>query len=458
MDAKQQTHTDMDLAQFKTVPHSLEAEQSLLGALMLNNSTLEQITDRIVSEDFYNSAHKKLFGCISSLAEQAKPFDPVTLCDDLARLNLLSECGGISYLTELVDSIPSLDNINAYADIVYERSVMRRILQSAQDIADSIHAPDGRSLDDLIEMAERSVFQIGEDRIKESGPVIVKEILGKTVAKIDELYHQEGSITGVSTGFVDLDGMTAGLQKSDMVIVAARPSMGKTTFAMNLVENALEATDDAVVVFSLEMPGEQLLMRSISSLGRINQGKVRTGSLEDDDWPKLTSAVERLKDKKLFIDDTAGISPQEIRSRLRRIAKEHGKLGLIMIDYLQLMQIPGYTEGRTNEISEISRSLKGIAKEFNMPVVALSQLNRSLEQRPNKRPINSDLRESGAIEQDADVIMFIYRDEVYNQDSEDKGIAEIIIGKHRNGPIGSIRLAFLGQYTRFENLAHDYSR
>ncbi|WP_211825377.1 replicative DNA helicase [Kistimonas asteriae] len=444
---------DEAMASLKTPPHSIEAEQSVLGGLMLDNDAWDHVAEKIGAVDFYNPAHKKIFECIEELAKQSNPFDPVTLAGELERRSLLSDCGGIPYLTELVESIPSVANIRAYAGIVYERAVLRRLISASQDIADNAYNPEGRNSDDLLEMAERAIFQIAEDRAKEGGPIDMRELLKKAIDKIDELFNTGDAITGITTGFNDLDEMTSGLQPSDMIVVAARPSMGKTTFAMNLVENALMATDKSVVVFSLEMPAEQLMMRCLSSLGRINQGKVRTGKLEEDDWPRLSSAVERLKDKKLFIDDTAGISPQEMRSRLRRIVREHGDLAMIMVDYLQLMQIPGYSEGRTNEISEISRSLKAMAKEFKVPVIALSQLNRSLEQRPNKRPVNSDLRESGAIEQDADVIMFIYRDEVYNPDTEYKGVGEIIIGKQRNGPIGSVRLAFLGQYTRFENLA-----
>ncbi len=444
---------DEAMASLKTPPHSIEAEQSVLGGLMLDNDAWDHVAEKIGAVDFYNPAHRKIFECIEELAKQSNPFDPVTLAGELERRSLLSDCGGIPYLTELVESIPSVANIRAYAGIVYERAVLRRLISASQEIADNAYNPEGRNSDDLLEMAERAIFQIAEDRAKEGGPIDMRELLKKAIDKIDELFNTGDAITGITTGFTDLDEMTSGLQPSDMIVVAARPSMGKTTFAMNLVENALMATDKAVVVFSLEMPAEQLMMRSLSSLGRINQGKVRTGKLEEDDWPRLSSAVERLKDKKLFIDDTAGISPQEMRSRLRRIVREHGDLALIMVDYLQLMQIPGFSEGRTNEISEISRSLKAMAKEFKVPVIALSQLNRSLEQRPNKRPVNSDLRESGAIEQDADVIMFIYRDEVYNPDTEYKGVGEIIIGKQRNGPIGSVRLAFIGQYTRFENLA-----
>ncbi|MDN6336817.1 MAG: replicative DNA helicase, partial [Halomonas sp.] len=323
-------------------------------------------------------------------------------------------------------------------------------------IADGAFASQGRPADELLNEAERLVFQIAEERPKTGGPIGMSDLLTKAVDRIDELFNLKGEMTGLSSGFRDLDEMTTGLQPSDLVIIAGRPSMGKTTFAMNLVEHAVISNDRPVMVFSMEMPAESLMLRMLSSLGRIDQTRVRTGQLEDEDWPRLTSAVNLLKDKQLFIDDTAALSPNEMRSRIRRVVREHGNMALIMIDYLQLMQIPGFSENRTGEISEISRSLKGLAKEFGCPVVALSQLNRSLEQRPNKRPVMSDLRESGAIEQDADVIAFVYRDEVYNPDNPDnQGLAELIIGKQRNGPIGTVHMAFIGKYTRFEDLAPD---
>lgn len=329
-------------------------------------------------------------------------------------------------------------------------------MEASGKISDSAFNPLGRNSSEILDEAERTVFQIAESRVKEgSGPKGINPILTQTLSRIEELFESGEQTTGLTTGFRDLDERTSGMQPSDLIIVAGRPSMGKTTLAMNIVENALISSGLPVLVFSMEMPADALAMRMLSSLGRIDQTKVRNGKLEEDDWPRLTSAVSLLKDKPLYIDDTPGLSPTELRSRARRIARENGgKIGLIMVDYLQLMRVPGNTEGRTAEISEISRSLKGIAKELSCPVVALSQLNRSLEQRPNKRPINSDLRESGAIEQDADVIMFVYRDEVYNEDTPDKGVAEIIIGKQRNGPIGTIRLAFIGKYTKFEDLAH----
>ncbi|MRI31703.1 replicative DNA helicase [Endozoicomonas sp. OPT23] len=439
----------------KTPPHSIEAEQSVIGGLLLDNEAWDKVADKIVAEDFYHPRHKVIFKAMAQSANESLPFDPLTLAAALDNLSELEEAGGMGYITEVVANVAGIANIEAYAAIIQEKSVFRKLINISSQISEKAYQPEGLNSQAILDEAERLVFNIAEERPKTGGPVGVREILDNTVQKIDELFNTKGSLTGVTTGFKDLDEMTSGMNPSDMIIVAARPSMGKTTFAMNLVENALLNSDKVVMVFSLEMPSEQLMMRMLSSLGRINQSKVRSGQLEEEDWPKLVSAVERIKDKKLFIDDTSGISPSEMRSRIRRVVREHGDMAMIMIDYLQLMQIPGFSEGRTNEISEISRSLKAIAKEFNVPVVALSQLNRSLEQRPNKRPVNSDLRESGAIEQDADVIMFIYRDEVYNPDTEYKGVGEIIIGKQRNGPIGSCRLAFIGQYTRFENLAPD---
>jgi replicative DNA helicase len=331
--------------------------------------------------------------------------------------------------------------------------VLRQLITAAQDIASAGFNPEGRSSEELVDEAERLIMQISEGGQKVGGPQAMGDLLSGALERIEELYNTGGDITGLTTGFIDLDRMTSGLQSSDLVIVAGRPSMGKTSFAMNLVENAALSSDRPIMVFSMEMPAEQLVIRMLSSLGRIDQSRVRTGKLEQDDWPKLSSATEKLKDTQIFIDDTPALTPTDLRSRVRKLIREQGDLGMIMVDYLQLMRVAGSNEGRTAEISEISRSLKAIAKEFRCPVVALSQLNRSLEQRPNKRPVNSDLRESGAIEQDADVIMFIYRDEVYNEDSLDKGVAEIIIGKQRNGPIGMCKLSFQGQFTRFENLA-----
>lgn len=445
---------DLETSALKVPPHSIEAEQAVLGGLMLDNNAWDRISDLVSDGDFYRHDHRLIYRAITHLAERNQPIDVVTLSEQLERAGQLPQIGGLSYLGELAKNIPSVANIKAYAQIIRERSTLRQLVSISSDIADSAFDPKGRSADEILDEAERKVFEIAEARPKMGAPVGIGELLVRTVDRIDTLFNSSDALTGLPTGFTDLDEKTSGLQPADLVIVAGRPSMGKTTFAMNLVENAVLRTDKAVLVYSLEMPSEALVMRMLSSLGRIDQTKVRSGRLDDDDWPRLTSAINLLNERKLFIDDTAGISPSELRARTRRLVREHGELAMIMIDYLQLMQIPGYGgDNRTNEISEISRSLKALAKEFNCPVVALSQLNRSLEQRPNKRPVNSDLRESGAIEQDADLIMFVYRDEVYHPETEHKGVAEIIIGKQRNGPIGVVRLAFLGKYTRFENLA-----
>ncbi|MDM1696488.1 replicative DNA helicase [Thiopseudomonas alkaliphila] len=448
---------DLEASALKTPPHSIEAEQAVLGGLMQNNNAWERVLDLVSAGDFYRYDHRLIFRAIERLAEKNSPFDMVTLADDLEVSGELEKIGGLAYLGELVTNTPSVANIRAYSEIIRERATLRELIKISGEIADSAYLPKGRAGNEILDEAERKIFQIAESRPKVGGAIGVSELLSSTLNTIDTLRQSKGGLTGLTTGFNDLNDKTSGLQKGDLIIVAGRPSMGKTTFAMNLVENALLESDKAVIVYSLEMPAESLMMRMISSLGKINQTKVRTGQLEGDEWDRLGVAVSKIQNKKLFIDDTAGISPSEMRARTRRLAREHGEIGLIMIDYLQLMQIAGSSgDNRTNEISEISRSLKALAKEFDCPVVALSQLNRALEQRPNKRPVNSDLRESGAIEQDADVIMFVYRDEVYHPETEHKGVAEIIIGKQRNGPIGTVRLAFLGQYTRFESLANHY--
>ncbi|OUS26748.1 replicative DNA helicase [Gammaproteobacteria bacterium 45_16_T64] len=445
---------DVETSSLKVPPHSLEAEQAVLGGLMLSNSSFDDVSELITEIDFYRRDHRLIYRAMTQLVAESKPFDVVTLGEVLDNSGLLEEASGMAYLAELAKNTPSAANIKAYADIVRERSVMRQMIEVSNEIAESAFAPDGRSSAEILDEAERKVFAIAEQGNKQGGPVGIKDILKVTVDKIDQLFSSDDAITGLTTGFSDLDEMTSGMQPADLIIVAARPSMGKTTFAMNLVENAAITSGKPVLVFSMEMPSDSLVMRMIASLGRIDQTRVRNGKLEEDDWPRFNSAISMLAEQKLFIDDGASLSPSDVRARARRIARDQGEIGMIMVDYLQLMQVPG-SESRVAEISEISRSLKALAKELNCPVVALSQLNRGLEQRPNKRPINSDLRESGAIEQDADVIMFIYRDEVYNEESEDKGVAEIIIGKQRNGPIGTTRLAFIGKFSRFEDLAND---
>ncbi len=444
---------DRDLARIKMQPHSIEAEQSVLGGLLLSGDSWDAVAEAVTASDFYRPDHRLIFRQIARLAEAAEPVDVITVADKLTAAGELDSAGGVAYLAELASNTPSASNIRAYAKVVRERAALRKLIEAAQEIAESGFNPEGRKSEELIDEAERRIMQISEQGPKAGGPQEVNPLLQGAIERIEDLFNSGGKLTGLSTGFTDLDAKTSGLQASDLVIVAGRPSMGKTSFAMNMVENAVLGQELPILVFSMEMPAEQLIIRMLSSLGKIDQTRIRNGRLEQEDWPKLSAAVAKLKDVPLFIDDTPALTPTELRSRARRVAREHGQLGMIMVDYLQLMQIAGSSEGRTAEISEISRNLKAIAKEFNCPMVALSQLNRSLEQRPNKRPVNSDLRESGAIEQDADVIMFIYRDEVYNEDSPDQGVAEIILGKQRNGPIGTCRLAFIGQFTRFENLA-----
>src|SRR3989338_3867959 len=397
----------------KVPPHSIEAEQSVLGAL--------------------------------TIAETLKSHHKLALLPS-----------GEAYLYELAQNTPSAANIIAYADIVRERSVLRQLISVGTDVTDSVFNAEGRDPQALLDHAEKLVYQIAENQQRGSGPINITELLAKATDRLDVLSQSKGGITGLSTGFADFDRLTAGLQPGDMVVIAGRPSMGKTSFAMNIAEFAALKQEKPVLVFSLEMPAEQLALRMISSLGRIDQHKVRTGQLSDDDWPRVTSAVSMLSESNLFIDDTPALSPLELRTRARRVARKQGGLSLIVVDYLQLMTSMSIRENRTNEISEISRSLKALAKEFNVPVIALSQLNRGLEQRNDKRPVMSDLRESGAIEQDAYVIAFIYRDEVYNENSPKKGSAEIIIRKQRNGPIGDFNLTFLGKYTRFENYAANH--
>ncbi|NOQ70008.1 MAG: replicative DNA helicase [Gammaproteobacteria bacterium] len=432
-------------------PHSIEAEQAVIGGLLLDNRAWENIADKLVDDDFYRFDHRLLFSAIRELESRNEPFDAVTLSQCLEKNDRLEQAGGLLYLGRLAKDTPSAANIVAYANIVREKSVLRQLIAVGTDISGSGYVPEGRDSKELLDNAEKKVYQIAEQGARgEGGFQEMKTLLSKTVDKIDHLFNSDGAITGVSTGFDKFDEMTTGLQEADLVIVAGRPSMGKTTFAMNIAENAAIGDKLPVAVFSMEMPGDSLAMRMISSLGRVDQHHIRTGNLTDEDWARITSAIHILSEAKIFIDDTPALSPHEIRARARRLKRQHG-LGLIVIDYIQLMQIHGGSENRATEISEISRSLKAMAKELKVPVIALSQLNRSLEQRPDKRPIMSDLRESGAIEQDADLIVFIYRDEVYNEDSPQKGIAEIIIAKQRNGPIGKSLLTFLGKYTKFEN-------
>ncbi|BGI50898.1 MAG: replicative DNA helicase [Arsenophonus endosymbiont of Ceratovacuna japonica] len=448
------SHKDSQIDDLKIPPHSLEAEQSVLGGVMLDNERWDNISERIINADFFSKQHRIIFTQMQYLLENSRPIDLITLSESLEQQGKLNSVGGFAYLAELAKNTPSTANINAYADIVRERAVIRDIIAVANKIANASYDPQGRTSEELLDLAESSVFQISEARAnKYDGPKRIENILSETVGKIEQLYQKpHNGITGISTGYKDLDKKTLGLQNSDLIIIAARPSMGKTTFAMNLCEHAALTEEKPVLIFSLEMPANQIMMRILASLSRVDQTRIRTGQLDDEDWARLSSTIGLLMEKhNMYIDDSAWLTPIEVRSRARRIYREHCGLSLIMIDYLQLMRVPSLSDNRTLEIAEISRSLKSLAKELQVPVIALSQLNRSLEQRSDKKPVNSDLRESGSIEQDADLIIFIYRDEVYNDNPNLKGIAEIIIGKQRNGPIGTIRLVFNGQWSRFDN-------
>ena len=448
------TRTDPQLDSLRVPPHSIEAEQSVLGGLLLDNSAWDRIADFLGEDDFYRYDHRIIFQHLVKLINATKPADVITVFEALSSSGKAEEVGGLTYLNALAQNTPSAANIRRYAEIVRDRSVLRRLVTVADEIATQALNPQGKEVKQLLDEAESKIFAIAEDGARGvQGFQAIQPLLTQVVERIDELYNRDNQndITGVPTGFIDLDRMTSGLQAGDLIIVAGRPSMGKTAFSLNIGENVAIDSGLPVAVFSMEMGGAQLAMRMLGSVGRLDQSRLRIGKLSDEDWPRLTHAIQKMNDAQLYIDETPALSPIELRARARRLARQCGKLGLIIIDYLQLMSGSSPGENRATEISEISRNLKGLAKELGCPVIALSQLNRSLEQRPNKRPVMSDLRESGAIEQDADVILFIYRDQVYNPDSPDKGTAEIIIGKQRNGPIGAVRLTFLGEYTKFDN-------
>jgi len=446
---------DAALQALKVPPHSVEAEQSLLGGLLIDNTAWDRLGGVLTDKDFYRPEHALIYKVIQRLVGDNHPADVITV-HEAVKSEQGGDLVGIDYLNSLAQSTPSAANIKGYADIVRDRSILRRLIEVSDNIVNSAFVPEGRSVRTLLDEAESRILQIGEEGSRKADYLEIEPLLKTVVARIDELYNRQGGsdITGIATGFIDLDKQTSGLQKGDLVIVAGRPSMGKTAFALNIAENVALAEGLPVVVFSMEMSGEQLASRLLGSVGRVDQSRMRTGKLQDDEWPRVTDAIARLSNTQILIDETGALSSLELRARARRIARNFGgTLGLVVIDYLQLMSGSG-SENRATEISEISRSLKSLAKELQCPVVALSQLNRGLEQRPNKRPIMSDLRESGAIEQDADLIMFIYRDEVYHPDTtQDKGMAEIIIGKQRNGPIGTVRLSWQGPYTKFDNLA-----
>jgi replicative DNA helicase len=436
-------------------PHSLEAEQSVLGGLMLDATAWDAIADIIAYDDFYRRDHQLIFEAIAQLVNAQKPIDAVTVFDSVSAKGLADEVGGLAYLARLTNETPSAANVRAYARIVKDQALLRQLIAIGGDIVSNAFAKDGRTPKDLVEEAERIVFEIAEKGTRtRDGFVSIKDVLLKTVDKIDELHKNPGAFTGVPTGYTELDRMTNGLQPGDLVIIAGRPSMGKTTLAVNIAENAAISHRIPAAIFSMEMSAEQLSLRMISSLGRVNQGKLRSGLLETEDWTRINSATALLQEAPIYIDETAGLTPTEIRARARRLKREKD-IGIIVVDYLQLMSVAGNTENRATEISEISRSLKALAKELKCPVIALSQLNRGVEQRTEKKPVMSDLRESGAIEQDADVILLIYREEVYEPNTTRKGIADIIIAKQRNGPTGEVAMTFLGEYTRFENFASE---
>jgi replicative DNA helicase len=447
---------DPQMASIKLPPHSLEAEQSLIGGILLDNQAWERVADLVSEVDFYRDDHRRIYRQIARLIDLGRPADVVTVFEALEKNGEVEQVGGLAYLAEIANSTPSAANIRRYAEIVRERAILRKLVAVGDEIAASALSPSGKEAKTLLDEAEAKVFEIAEAGARHaSGFVSIQPLLKQVVDRVQELYDRDNpsEVTGVPSGFIDLDEKTSGLQPSDMIIVAGRPAMGKTTFALNLAEHIAVEQRLPVAIFSMEMPGTQLATRFISSVGRIDMQKIRSGRLTDDDWQRLTMAMGKLYEAPLFIDETPGLNPIDLRARARRLARQCGKLGLIVIDYLQLMNGTKESDNRASELSEISRSVKSLAKELHVPIIALSQLNRSLEQRPNKRPVMSDLRESGAIEQDADIIMFIYRDEVYNPDSPDKGTAELIIGKHRNGPTGTVRLTFIGENTRFENYA-----
>jgi replicative DNA helicase len=444
-----------ELQQLKVPPHSIEAEQSVLGGLLLDNRAWDKVADVVDEHDFYRHDHRLIFRSIAVLAEADKPLDIITLSEWLKSRDELENAGGLAYLSTLAKDTPSAANIRAYGEIVREKSILRQLISIGTEITDDGFNAGDRASKELLDEAEKKIFEIAEQGNRQQDFQNIKTLLKTTLQTIEERGKSGDALTGASTGYADLDEKTSGLQNSDLIIVAGRPAMGKTTFSMNLAEYIAINDKKPVAIFSMEMPAEQLILRMFASIGRVPLNDIRSGKIREEDWPRIGMAVKTFGETKLFIDDTAALSPTEIRAKCRRLAREHGELGLIVIDYIQLMQTGSASDNRAAEISEISRGLKQLAKEMNCPVIALSQLNRSLEQRPNKRPIMSDLRESGAIEQDADIIMFIYRDEVYNEDTPDKGMAEVIIGKQRNGAIGTVRLTFTGKFTRFDNFMPD---
>jgi replicative DNA helicase len=446
---------DAQIESLRLPPHSVEAEQAVLGGLLLSNSAWDRIGDLVSESDFYRQDHRVIWRCITRLVEDNKPADVLTVTEALKTTGEVQDVGGLAYLHQLASGTPSAANIRRYAEIVRERAIMRKLAEVGTSIADSAYSPAGRDAKQLLDEAETRILEIGEsgNRTSESFATMSK-LLAEVMTRLDELHKNPSAVTGKATGFHDLDERTAGLQDGDLIIIAGRPAMGKTSFALNIAEHVGLELKLPVLIFSMEMGGSQLGNRFLSSVARVDAQKMRTGRLETSDWDKLGMALGKLNEAPILIDETAGLNPMELRSRARRSWREYGGLGLVVVDYLQLMSPSSSgVENRATELGEISRGLKNLAKELQVPVIALSQLNRSVEQRTDKRPVMADLRESGSLEQDADLILFIYRDEVYNKESANPGEAEIIIGKQRNGPIGTVVLTFLGQHTRFENHA-----
>ncbi len=451
---------DQQVAQLRVPPHSMESESSVLGGLLLDNNAWERVGDLLGDGDFYRHEHKLIYEAIGKLINASKPADVITVYEHLQGMGKAEEIGGLMYLNQLAQYVPSASNIRRYAEIVRERAILRKLVTASDDIATNAFNPQGKTVERILDEAEQKIMAIGEEGARnKQGFQSLDSLVVDLLDRVQEMADNPMDVTGVPTGFVDLDRMTSGLQAGDMVVLAARPSMGKTSFAVNIAEHVALNEGLPVAIFSMEMGAAQLAVRIVGSIGRVNQGNLRTGKLSDEEWPRLTEAIERLRTVSLHIDETPGLSPTELRANARRLARQCGKLGLIVVDYLQLMSGSGSaasSDNRATELGEISRGLKMLAKELQCPVIALSQLNRSVEQRTDKRPMMSDLRESGAIEQDADIIMFIYRDDYYNKESKEPNIAEVIIGKQRNGPTGTVKLFFQKNQTRFENLAQGY--
>jgi len=448
---------DDQIKNLKLPPHSVEAEQSLLGGLLIDNSALDQVADTISSKDFYRQDHRQIFIHIINLINSSNPADVITVAESLEKNSELTSAGGIAYLGSLAENMPSVANIRGYAKIIRDNSILRNLITVGSDIVEGAFLPKGKDAQQLLDEMEAKLFAIAESESNRLGYKDFQAVIAQVVRDLEERGQNPGTVTGLSTGFTDLDNLTTGLHGGELIIVAGRPSMGKTALAMNIAEACGVDQNKAVAIFSMEMGSEQIVTRLLGAVSKVNQQKMRTGKMDDDDWAKIADGLGRLNEAPLFIDEGSALNSYELRARARRLHRStEGGLGLIVVDYIQLMSALGGQQGenRATEISEISRSLKSLAKELNVPVVALSQLNRNVDSRPDKRPQMSDLRESGAIEQDADVIMFIYRDEVYNPESADKGIAEIILAKQRSGPIGTVKLTFVGEFTRFENYAN----